>query len=80
MLRSSAFAITAGSLYFLLYLILIFSNVSPNLVVIMFTFSPFIIVWMAYTIIRYGKYTGEELKETDEWGYEDRKKEDLGFM
>lgn len=80
MLRSSAFAIIAGSLYFLIYLILIFSNVSPNLVVIMFTFSPFLIIWMAYTIIRYGEYTGEELKENEEWGYEDRKKEDLGIM
>jgi len=35
---------------------------------------------MAYVIIRYGRYTGRELKDNEEWGYEDRKKEDLGIM
>ena len=80
MLRKPAFAITTASLYLLLYLIFIFYSASPSLVMLMFAFSPLLIIWMAYIIIRYGTYTGEELKENEEWGYEDKRKEDLGVM
>jgi Ca2+/Na+ antiporter len=80
MLRNPVFAISAVSAYFLAYLLLIFFNSLFNVVILMFSLSPFLIVWMAYIIIRYGKYTGTELKEDEEWGYEDKKKEELGIM
>jgi len=38
----------------------------------MFSISPFLVVWMAYTIIRYGPYNGRELKEDEEYGYQDK--------
>ena len=47
---------------------------------VMFMLSPLLILWMAYTIIRYGKYTGRELVEGEEWAYEDKEKDKLGLL
>ncbi|MDB5119279.1 MAG: hypothetical protein JWN56_497 [Sphingobacteriales bacterium] len=43
----------------------------------MFLFSPLVVLYMVYSVIRYGKYTGKELMENEEWGYEDMDKEQL---
>ena len=49
-----------------------------SLMFLMFSLSPILIIWMVYTVIRYGKYTGKELKPNEEWGYEDTPKDQLG--
>jgi hypothetical protein len=36
----------------------------------MFAASPFLVIWMAYTIMKYGKYSGPDLDDK-EWGYQD---------
>ena len=77
MFKTPTFAITAGSLYLLLYIIVAQLQLSQRLVLLMFALSPVLILWMIYVTIRHGKYSGEELKEGEEWGYEDKKKEDL---
>lgn len=46
----------------------------------MFLFSPIVIMYLAYVIIRYGEYKGRELKENEEWAYGDKKKEELGIF
>lgn len=61
--------IIAATIYLLVYTIATYAGVSPFLIFAMFAFSPVVVVWMAYRIIRYGTYAGKEL--TDEWGYED---------
>jgi len=80
MFRNTNFVIAAGSVYFLTYLILIFFNLWINTALAMFFLSPLIILWMAYTIIRYGKYTGKELRPDEEWAYGDSEKEELGIF
>ena len=80
MFRNTNFVIAAGSVYFLIYLILVFFNLWINIALAMFFFSPLIILWMAYTIIRYGKYTEKELGPDEDWAYGDREKEDLGIF
>lgn len=47
---------------------------------IMFLFSPVVLVWLVYTVIRYGSYKGPELGEKEEFGYQDREKESLGWF
>lgn len=32
---------------------------------------------MVYSVLKYGKYSGKELAEDEEWGYEDTNKEEL---
>ena len=39
-----------------------------------FIASPSLIVWMIYSVIRFGKYNGRELSEDEEWGYADKEK------
>ena len=64
--------------YLVLYTILHQAGASLNILGAMFAVSPFLVVWMAYTILRYGSYSGRELDEGEEWGYQDKNKNDLG--
>ncbi len=77
MLKNPAFAITAVSLYLLVYVVLAQLQFSASVLVSIFSFSPVIVIWMVYTVIRFGSYSGKELQDGEEWGYEDKKKEDL---
>jgi hypothetical protein len=74
MLRRPAFATWFVSIYLLIYVLFLFdgSNTLWQIADGMLLFSPLLIVWMAYTIIRYGIFFGKELKEGEEFGYEDR--------
>lgn len=47
--------------------------------IVFFAFPP-LMLWLVYTVLRHGKYDGKELQEDEEWGYEDKKKEDLGMF
>ena len=73
------FSIASASLYLLVFLVFVFMEYTV-VVSCMFLLSPLVILWMAYTIIRHGVYSGKELGEKEEWGYEDKKKEDLGLF
>lgn len=73
------FSVWVVSLYLLLFLIFVgFEN--AVIAGWMFLFSPFLIIWMVYTVLRYGEYTGRELEDDEEWGYEDKSREDLGIF
>lgn len=63
-------AIIFGSLYLITFLILLYTE-HYRWVWALFLFSPLLIIAMIYMVIRYGKYTGRELNENEEWGYED---------
>jgi hypothetical protein len=71
MLRSAAFATTFVTLYLVIYTVLFHTGTSSAITSFMFTASPFLVIWMAYTIMKYGKYSGRELGEHEEWGYQD---------
>lgn len=66
--------------YLIVYTILHQAGASFKLLGVMFILSPFLVIWMAYTILRYGSYTGKELAEDEEWGYQDKNKNDLGVF
>lgn len=73
------FSVSAVSMYLLTFLIFIYFE-QATIVSWMFAFSPFMIIWMVYTVLRHGVYTGVELQEDEEWGYEDKNREDLGIF
>lgn len=64
--------------YLIIYTLLHQSGASLNVLGIMFLLSPFMVIWMAYTILRYAPYNGRELKEDEEWGYGDKEQDELG--
>lgn len=80
MLRKSSFSIAATSLYLLAYIIVLHTSGSLPFMLLMLAFSPVLMVWMVYLILKYGVYSSRELEDGEEWGYEDRKKEDLGIF
>lgn len=71
MLRNPAFATTFATVYMVLYTNFLLTGASELLVNILFALSPFVVVWMAITIMKFGKYNGPELGENEEWGYQD---------
>lgn len=64
-------AIILTTLYLVVYTLAgqLYSNLS--LMLFMFSISPVILIWMVYTILKFGTYSGKELKDNEEWGYED---------
>ncbi len=42
--------------------------------------GPVLLIWVVYNVIRHGKYEGKELEPGEEWGYADKKKEELGIF
>jgi len=39
---------------------------------------PVLLVWMVIAVIRFDEYKGPELKDDEEWGYTDKRPEQLG--
>jgi len=62
MFKTDIISITIVSLYLLVYVILIQNPETEIFAVSMWTLSPFLIVWMAYMVIRHGKFAGKEFE------------------
>ncbi|HEX6180671.1 MAG TPA: hypothetical protein VFZ47_05455 [Chitinophagaceae bacterium] len=79
MLRKPSIAVIAATLYMAIYMVFFYrSNI--NVVMAMFLAAPAMLIWLAYTIVRYGKFDGKELQDDEEWGYSDRDKDSLGVF
>lgn len=76
-MRNHKFSTIFVTAYLVVYTILFQLNASFDVLAVMFLLSPFLVIWMAYTILKYGKYEGRELEENEEWGYQDKKREQL---
>lgn len=61
-----------GTAYLIVYIIILHSENNLNIAFTLFAFSPLVLIGMVYSIIKYGRYNGRELKEGEEWGYEDK--------
>lgn len=78
--QNHKFATAFVTLYLIVYRFLHQAGASLQVLGIMFLFSPFLVVWMAYTILRYAPYNGKDLEEGEEWGYADKNKDELGIF
>jgi hypothetical protein len=59
---------------------MILSGNESGLTTLIFSLSPFIILWIVFSILKHGKYEGKELEEKEEWGYSDKDKNELGVF
>lgn len=66
------------TMYLVIYHVLFLYNASFRLLAAMFVLSPFLVGWMAYTILKDKNYKSRELEEGEEWGYADRDRSSLG--
>ncbi len=77
--RSIIVAIIA-TLYLLVYVILYVLGAGSGLVTILFTFSPVVVFWLVFTVLKDDSVPVRELEDGEEWGYADREKETLGLF
>ncbi len=78
MFRNPACSIALTSIYLAGYVTLLYAGISLPVVLLLFSFSPVLLLWMVYSILKYGRYTGPSLGPDREWGYQDRNPESLG--
>ena len=78
-MRKPSIAVIVASLYLAIYLVFFYRS-DYNVVMGMFLAAPAILIWLAYTIVRYGKFDGKPLQDDEEWGYSDRDKDSLGMF
>ncbi|MGZ3901553.1 MAG: hypothetical protein ACXVNM_13710 [Bacteroidia bacterium] len=70
-------AVITGTFYLLCYCILLQYETTKSIALIMLGIAPFMLVWMVYTVLKHGKYNGPELNG-EEFGYQDKNKDELG--
>lgn len=76
-MRSGLLPVFLATAYLIAYCILI--RVEPGIAMILFLFSPLVLCWMVYAVLKYAQYKGRELGD-EEYGYQDRKNEELGIF
>jgi hypothetical protein len=78
MLRNPLFVTAFVTLFLVIYHLFFQWGLPQDILIAMFIISPFLMIWMVITILKHGKYNGPELKENEDWGYQDRDKGSLG--
>ena len=76
-MNRSSLAVLSSSLYLLFFLVVLQTGYY-HLTWILFLLSPFVLLYLVYSVLRYGEFRGTELTEDEEWGYEDVDREGLG--
>ena len=79
MFRKPIFAVITVSAVLILYCVLLNTNAPQLLPYLIFSISPFLLLWVTYTVLRFGIYEGKELNE-EEWGYQDKGKDELWVL
>lgn len=72
MLKNPLTSTSLVTAYLLIYNALFFTGASFNVLAVMFILSPFLVIWMALTILMDKKYEVKEFEEDEEWGYADK--------
>lgn len=71
-MRNYKFAIVLVTIYLVVFTVAGKLGAPLGLMLLMFFFSPLLLAWMVYSVLKYGKHSGKTLKEGEEWGYEDK--------
>jgi hypothetical protein len=70
-LKHEYIVIGAVSLILIFYTALAVWGIFPGLVLMLFSLSPVLVIWMVWVVLKHGTYNGPELKEGEEFGYAD---------
>lgn len=79
MLRNDKFVTGLVTVYMLIYIALLQEEGTRDYAFLMLLISPLLFVCMLFTILKYGKFSGRELGN-DEFGYQDKMKDELGMF
>ena len=76
MQRKGFFSVIFVTFYLIIYCILLQFDKTRDYAVWMFLFSPILLCWMVYDVLKNAKYDGSELGEK-EFGYQDKSTDEL---
>jgi len=79
MLRNDKFVTGLVTVYMLVYIALLQEEGTRDYAFLMLLISPLLFACMVFTILKYGKFSGRELGN-DEFGYQDKMKDELGMF
>jgi len=77
--RSVSFPVILVTIVLIVYAVLLATGWSTVLAATLFFLSPFLVIWMVYRVIRHDSYDGKGLNG-EEWGYADKKKDELNMF
>ena len=80
MFRNDIFVAGFVTVYLVVYIALLQSTHTRDYAFLMLLFSPLLLCWMVFTVLKYGRYTGKELGDDEEFGYQDKPKDELGVF
>lgn len=72
MFKYPRFAIGFTSLYLLVFALFAPNDMSLSLAYFLFSFSPFLVIWMVVSVLKDTSQEVSELQSGEEWGYYDR--------
>lgn len=78
-MKTHHWAIAISTVYLIAYTVLVEVSASLLLLSVLFAGSSLLIVWVAVSILK-APYHGRELAANEEYGYCDRKKENMGLL
>lgn len=73
-MKSDEIAIAVVSALFLVYVSFISFEIFTSIAIMIFIISPGLIIFMVYSVLKHGKFEGNELEKGQEFGYLDRPK------
>jgi hypothetical protein len=79
MLRNDVFVAGFVTAYLIMYSVFLQFEETVVYGFNMLLFSPLLICWMVYTVLKRGKYEGPSLGD-EEFGYQDKSKDELGVF
>ena len=74
-MKRSILATTVVTIYLLIYHAAFSFNVPADVIISMFILAPFMMIWMVVNILKDNSTEVIELKEGEEWGYQDRNRQ-----
>ncbi len=74
--RHEAIPVTITTIALFVFAIAVFTE-NIQVAQVIFMLSPLLIIWMVYSVVRFGKYKSRELTDNEEWGYADKGTDEL---
>ena len=62
-MKKPGIVILAVTLFAIIYNASAYLNVTESIILLMFSISPFMVIYMAYVVLRYGKPSGNSFEE-----------------
>jgi hypothetical protein len=73
-------AVAIVTCYLIGFVVMLNFNLPETTIIYMFFLSPFLLIWMVYEILADDKHKYPELGKNEEWGYRDKKRDELGVF